>query len=233
MDASQTKVAQMLVKAAQFAESETIAHFTHTPMTEVDNKHAETLAKLNQSITDLGGKSAIQEGGGFSEKTEEKKTSRHEMEDWARRTNLTAASIAEEQDKPEIMDSFRMPHGSGDELLKNRINGMAKAIGDLGLEAQFAVHGLPDHIATLTDAAGHFQTAVGKQGGALGDQAGATVAIRTILKRGKSAVKTLHAIYHNVFAGDAETLGKWRTQSHVEKVASKKKSVKPPAPPIP
>jgi hypothetical protein len=53
------------------------------------------------------------------------------------------------------------------------------------------------------------------------------------LKRAKSAVKTLHAIYHNVFAGDAEMLGKWRTQSHVEKVPAKKKPATPPPPPGP
>jgi hypothetical protein len=71
------------------------------------------------------------------------------MEELARRTNLTAASISEEQAKPEIMDSFRMPQGSGDELLKSRVNGMAKAIGALGLESEFAAHGLPIHAATL------------------------------------------------------------------------------------
>jgi hypothetical protein len=230
MDAGQTKVAQMAVSAAAFAEGVVAAHFTHTPMTPVDNKHAAALTKLNQAITDLGGKAAIQEGGGFEEKTEEKKTSRHEMEEWARRTNLTAASISEEQEKPEIMDSFRMPHGSGDELLKSRVKGMAKAIGDLGLDSEFAAHGLPAHAATLTAAAGNFQTAAGGQATALGDQAGATAAIRPILKRVKSAVKTLHAIYHNVFSGDAEMLGKWRTQSHVEKVPAKKKPATPPPP---
>ena len=231
MDAGQTKVAQMAVNAAAFAESVVATHFTHTPLTEVDNKHAAALTKLNQGIADLGGKAAIQEGGGFSEKTEEKRTSRTDMEDWARRTNLTAASIAEDQEKPEIMDNFRMPHGSGDELLKTRVKGMAKAIGDLGLESEFAAHGLPSHPATLTDAADNFQAAAGDQATAKGEQAGATQAIRVHLRKVKSAVKTLHAIYHNVFAGDAEMLGQWRTQSHVEKVASKKKPKTPTPPP--
>jgi hypothetical protein len=65
------------------------------------------------------------------------------------------------------MDSFRMPHGSGDELLKDRVKGMAKAIGDLGLESEFAAHGLPNHVTTLTDATANFQAAAGGQASAL------------------------------------------------------------------
>ena len=60
MDAGQTKVAQMGVNAA-------------------------ALAKLNGAITELGGKEVIQQGGGFSEKTEEKRTSRAELEDLAKK----------------------------------------------------------------------------------------------------------------------------------------------------
>lgn len=72
-----------------------------------------------------------------------------------------------------------------------------------------------------------------RQATALGDQAGATAAIRVQLRTIQSAVKSLDAIYNNVYSGDAETLGKWKTQSLVEKVPKKKKPPTPTPPPGP
>jgi hypothetical protein len=234
MDDGQTKVAQMGVKAQGFAQGK-VAAFTHTPMTKVDNKHAAALTKLGAAITGLGGKAAIQKGGGFSEKTGEKETSRHDLEELVKQTNTTAGSIADDQGTPEIMSNFRMPHGSGDEELKTKAKSMAKAIDDLGLDDEFESYHLPGHAAVLTNAANNFTTSEAEQGGALGEQAGATTAIKGFIKQIKTAVKILNAIYHNVFAGDPETLGAWKTVSHVEKVASKKKpkpgGPKPPTPP--
>ena len=159
-------------------------------------------------------------------------TSRHDLEELIRDANRTAGAIAEERQKPEIMRSVvRMPHGSGDEELKTKARAMAQGILDLGLEAEFAAHGMGPVASTkLLTAALAFEESQGEQGTALASQAGATAAIPGFLKQIKGTVKTFDSIFHNVFKGDPETLGAWKTASHVEKVAVKKKTVNVPAP---
>jgi hypothetical protein len=222
MNDGQTKVAQMGVKVQAFTETKA-SLFNHNPATPVDAKFAQTKTKLDNAITALGGRQAIQAGGGFGEESDAKATSRHDMEELLRDTNRTAAAIAEEQSKPEIMVRFRMPYGSGDEELKTKARAMAKAIAELGLDADFAGRGMATAATTLTNAAEAFQGSEGEQGTALATQAGATAAIPGFLRQIKSAAKTFDAIFHNVSKGDAETLGAWKTASHVEKVAVKTK----------
>jgi hypothetical protein len=222
MDDGQTKVAQAGVRSAAFAEDLVTSKFTHTPMTAVDTKYAETIVKLNGAITELGGKEAIQAGRGFNEKSAEKRVSRHDLDDLVKRTNRTAGSIADATGNSSMMNSFRMPYGSGDEELKTKAKAMGQAVTDLGLGAAFEAEGLPDHANALNNAADAFQANEGQQGTALSAQTGATAVIRVHLKTIKSAMKTLDSIYHNVL-GDAETLGGWESVSHVEKVASRKK----------
>jgi hypothetical protein len=225
----------MAVKAQAFAQSLVNDHFTHTPATKVDAKHAETLTKLGSAITGLGGKEAIQQGGDFSLATDTKRTTRHQIEALIRSANRTASSIAEENGTPEIMNKFRIPHGGGDEELKARANSMADAIEELGLEDEFEGHGLADFATTLQNAAQNFVVDSGTQGVAQSKQSGATQAIPGYIKSIKSAVKTLDALYHNVFDGDAETLGAWKSASHVEKTSVKnprKPKDEPPTAPV-
>jgi hypothetical protein len=222
MNDGQVKVAQMAVNAQAFATSKA-SLFSKTP---VETKFADAKTKLDSAITSLGGKQTIQASGVFKEETDVKSTSRHDLEELLRDTNRTAAAIAEEQLKPEIMDRFRMPHGSGDEQLKTKARAMAQGILDLGLDAEFAAHGMGPVASTiLLTAADAFQGTEGEQGTARATQAGATAAIPGFLRQIKGAVKTFDSIFHNVFKGDPETLGAWKTASHVEKVAVKKKKV--------
>lgn len=222
METPDIKVAQMAVTAQSFAQTLVSDHFNHTPATAVDTKHATTLTKLGAAITGLGGKEAIQKGRDFELATETKGTTRHQIEALIKKANRTAGSIAEESGTPEIMSKFRMPHGRSDDKLKTRATNMADAIGELGLEDEFAGHGLVDFATTLSDAAANFVVDSGEQGVSLGKQVGATKAIPGFIKTIKAAVKTLDALYHNVFDGDAETLGAWKSASHVEKVAVRK-----------
>jgi hypothetical protein len=225
MNDGQVKVAQMGVNAQAFATSK-VSLFNHSPAMAVDTKFADTRTKLDSAITALGGRQAIQQGGGFGEGTGAKSTSWHDLEELLRDANRTAGAIAEEHSKPAIMDRFRMPHGSGDEGLKTKARAMAQGILDLGLDAEFAAHGMgPVASTTLLTAAHEFEGSQGEQGTALASQAGATAAIPGFLKQIKGAVKTFDSIFHNMFKGDPETLGAWKTASHVEKVAVKKKKV--------
>jgi hypothetical protein len=163
MNDRQVKVAQMGVKMQAFTETKT-GVFTHNQATPVDTKFAQTKTKLDGAITALGGKQTIQEGGGFEEETTAKAVSRHDMEELVRDTNRTAAAIAEDQQKPEIMDRFRMPHGSGDTELKAKAPSMATAIGELNLAAEFAAHGMPNAVTSLTSAADAFEDNRGRPG---------------------------------------------------------------------
>lgn len=69
MNTRQNAVAQALVRAQDFATSRQ-ADFTHTPPTKVDVKFVATQVRLQEAITALGGKAAIQAGGGYGESTE-------------------------------------------------------------------------------------------------------------------------------------------------------------------
>ena len=156
-----------------------------------------------------------------------------------RNYNRTAAAIAEDTKNPALMDRFRMPQGNGDEELKAKARGFARALRDLSLNEAFAGLGhigedeeghalTPD--AILEQMAADFQTGAGEQGNALSDQAGATHAIPVHLRRGKGAVKIFDAIYNNVYKGNAEMLGAWKTASHVERAGTTSKAAVKAAP---
>lgn len=143
--------------------------------------------------------------------------------------NRTAAAIAVEQNKPEIMDNFRMPYSVGDAVLVAK----ATAIGDaaepmasdfvgLGQDASF-VDDLRVHIAA-------FENADTTQNTGQQNQAGATAEFGPLLEQAMKKVKQLDAITHNLYRSNAERMGEWRTASHVERQANKKETPAKPAP---
>ena len=241
MNAKQTKEAQMLVQVDEFNDRR-LPDFTHNPPTAVDLKFAATRGRLKLAVRELGGKAAIQASRIFNQQTEEKRTLRQDLEDEMRNYNATARSIAEETKNSGLMDRFRMPQGSGDGELKAKARAFAAAIRELSLNDEFAAHGhgdlddagqpvAPD--AVLEAIADDFETGEGVQGNALSTQAGATQAIKAQLRHGKAAVKTLEAIYNNVYKADGEMLGAWKTASHMERTNAKAKAAAPtPAAPV-
>jgi|GEM_PF-2559061 len=229
MNARQNAVAQALVRAEEFATSRK-ADFTHTPLTKVDEKFAKTHTRLQQAITALGGKAAIQAGGGYGESTEEQRSARQKLEDALSEVNDAADAIADETDNEAVMDRFRMPDGRGDEELKSRARGMAAAIRELGLNDELEAHGFSaDTAAELEELAEALTGSEGDQGLALAEQAGATAAIPGHLRAGKSAMKTLSVIFRRVYAGQTDLLTAWKTASHIERPTRKKQTE--PAPP--
>ena len=239
MTIPQQNIAQALVRVQDFSTARA-ADFTHNPLTKVDAKHADTLAKLSEAITRLGGKAAIQAGGGFGQSTGDQKAIRQELEDELRGINRTASSIAEEKKTPAMMDRFRMPSGSGDQELEIKARGMAAAIRELGLNDEFLSHGheeetnengVTDVGAVLENTASDLEDSEGAQGTAISTQSGATAVIPDVIRDGKSAMKTLDAIYNNVYKTNAEMLGAWKTASHVERRSPRAKKPAPtPAP---
>ena len=213
---------QLDVEAHACAQTK-VSSFDHNPATAVDTTFARIKTKQGDAISTLGGKQEIKMGGGLNEGTGAKSTSRHDLEELLCDTNRTAAAIAEEQQKPGIMDRFRTLHGSSDEELKTQAHLMAQAILDLGLDTDFAAHGMGRVPSSrLLMAAEAFQDSEADHGTALVPQAGARATVPESLKAIKSAAKTFDAIFHNVFKGDPETLGAWETASQVEIVAQAK-----------
>ena len=143
--------------------------------------------------------------------------------------NRSAIAIAAAQDKPEIMDRFRMPYSVGDAVLVGKSSAMADAAEplasdfiDLGHDPTF-VDDLRNHIAAL--AAAETVQDTGEQ-----TQAGATAEFGPLLEDAMTAVKQLDAFVHNFYKSDAETLGEWKTASHVERQKKSKKEETPPPP---
>ena len=219
MNRRQQSEAQALLRSNEYAATR-LPDFTHQPPTKVDLKFGSAQTRLIAAIADLGGKQAIQAGGAFGEETAQQGILREELMDELKDINTTAAAIAEETANPALMARFRMPHGATATELAASTRAMATAIRELALNDEFEAHGHPaDTAADLDQLAGGFDLKEGEQGAALGHQTGATAAIPATLRAGKSAVKTLNAIFRRIYKGNLEVLTAWKTASHVQRAA--------------
>jgi hypothetical protein len=142
--------------------------------------------------------------------------------------NRTAAAIAEEKEKPEIMDKFRMPSGVSDTVLVAKARAIAEAATPMtddfvryGHETTFAAD-LSAHIDVFNKAEETQDT--GKQ-----TQAGATEGFTPLLKTAMTKVRQLDAFVHNLYRSNAQKMGEWHTASHVERQAQKKETPAKPA----
>jgi hypothetical protein len=148
--------------------------------------------------------------------------------------NRTAIAIAEDQNKPEIMDKFRMPYSVSDTVLVAKANAIADAAEPLA--ADFAPYG---HDATFVDdLRAHitaFDESETEQSTGTQTQAGATEGFDPLMKEGMTIHKRLDAFMHNFYRSNAAKLGEWKTASHIERQPRKKKTETPanPAPPKP
>lgn len=219
MNKRQRPVAQALVRANDFAGT-LLPDFTHQPPTKVDLKFASARERITASIDLLGGKQAIQAGGAYHEESDHQGVLRHDLEEELRDINSTATSIAEETENPSMMARFRMPHAESDSDLAASARAIAAAIRELSLNDEFEAHGHPEDTATdLEEMVAEFVGSEGDQGTALGNQAGATAVIPQVLRKGRSAMKTLNAIFRRVYKGNIEVLTAWKTASHIQRVA--------------
>lgn len=216
MTRKQQLEAQMFVRARAWAQGRS-ADFNQNPPTAVGSKFNGTLSKLGSVISSLGGTAAIQAGGDFGEETEGQRVLRSDVFEALRNVNRTMSAVAEDQETPEIMDRFRMPHGNNDGDLPAKLRAFATAIDELSLGDELAGHANVETAASLRAMATAFEGSEGEQGGALAGRAGATAQIPVHLRSGKAAVKTLNAIFSNKYKDNAELLTGWKTASRVQK----------------
>lgn len=146
-----------------------------------------------------------------------------------RALNRSAVAIAEEDNTPGLMDSFRMPYSVDDVTLCARARAMAQAAGPL--QAKFVDLGLdPTFLDDLAAHVAAFESADSGQSEGDETRSGATANFDALLREALAKVKSLDAIIHNFYGGHANKLGAWRTASHVERAPQGKKPTTPPTP---
>lgn len=229
MNRKQQLEAQMFVRARAWAQGRA-ADFMHTPPLAVDLKYSGAVSKLGGVITSLGGTAAIQAGGDFGEETDALRVMLSEMLEALRNVNRTMSSVAEDQEMPEIMDRFRMPHGNNDVVLAAKLRAFADAIDELSLADELAGHANVETAASLRAMATAFESGEGDQSDAFSGRVGATAQIPVHLRSGRAAVKTLNAIFSNVYKGNAELMAGWKAASLVPKSGGGEEPTTPPAP---
>ena len=140
--------------------------------------------------------------------------------------NRTAAAIAESTGKPELMDKFRMPHGTNAQKLVIA----ARAIADAAepMAADFIAYGHePTFASDLRAHVADFEGAESTQDLGAQDKAGATAGFVPLLHEAATKVKQLDAFLHNFYRSNAQAMGEWKTASHVERQPKKKKAEEP------
>ena len=140
-----------------------------------------------------------------------------------REWNRTAAAIAEDLQRPEIMDGFRMPHGNNDTELAGTGRAFIKAVEALALHDAFVEHGLEDDFEdALVERITDFEDSQDAQSAAGQTSSGATDALDKLIPTGMGIRKSLDALVNNLFKGNATIIGEWATASHVERQGTRK-----------
>ena len=166
---------------------------------------------------------AKQQSGGKSIGTTTRGVLRDALTGDLREWNRTAAAIAEDLKRPEIMDGFRMPHGNNDTELAGIARAFIKSVADLSLHDAFVEHGLEDDFEdALSDRIEDFEDSKDTQSTAGQENSGAGDELDKLIKTGMSIRKSLDALIHNLFKGNATIIGEWATASHVERQGSRK-----------
>ncbi len=146
--------------------------------------------------------------------------------------NKSAGAIATADATPEIMDNFRMPHGTNDTVIAARARAFADAAGPL--KAKFlALEHPADFIEALRQRVADFENADSDQNTGLQDQVGATASIDDLIDQGLVILKQLDAIMHNKYAGNPEKLAAWLTASNIQRPSANGKQPVPPPVPAP
>ena len=172
----------------------------------------------------IGKEVAKQQSGGKAVGTTSRGVLRDALTGDLREWNRTAAAIAEDLKRPEIMDGFRMPHGNNDRELAGTARAFIKSAAALELHDAFVENGLEDDFEdALEERIKAFEQSQGGQSNAGQEISGAGDALDETIKTGMGIRKSLDALIHNLFRGNAAIIGEWTTASHVERQGTRKK----------
>ena len=166
---------------------------------------------------------AKQQSGGTAIGTTSRGVLRDALTGDLREWNRTAAAVAEDLQRPEIMDGFRMPHGNNDTELAGTARAFIKSVGALGLHDAFVEHGLEDDFEdALDERITDFEDSQDTQSAAGQQSSGAADALDELIRTGMSLRKSLDALVNNLFKGNATIIGEWAAASHVERQGTRK-----------
>ena len=217
MTKRQKRELRSLIRAHGWAASEARTADYATAKEKVKIRYTNTVAKLADVITALGGKSALQVDGAFGQESEEQRIIRADVEVTLRAFNRSAKSLAEELENPALVDRFRLPAGESDAVLAATLRAYAEAIRELDLADEFEAMDHEETAGDLDTMAKTFEKSEADQGEALAGRVGATKVIPELLRKGRAAVKTLDAMFKNRYAKNVELLAAWKTASHVDR----------------
>jgi len=228
MNAREQARFDMLKRVADFGENNA-DDFKPAPPATQPTKAQKLFGVVDDAIAGLADSAAGQQSGAgdYHGGTTSKSVQRDGLLAELRGINRSAAAIAAAQSKPEIMDSFRMPHGNNDTVLAAKARAFADAAEPL--KAAFIELEHPaNFIEALRQRVTDFENADSAQSTGQQDQASATAGIGPKIDAGLTAVKQLDAIMNNKYASNAEKLAAWLTASNVVRPSAAK-----PAPPAP
>ena len=164
--------------------------------------------------------------GDYHGGTASKSVQRDGLMEVLRNWNRTAAAIATAQSRPEIMENFRIPHGTNDTETVARARAFADAAEPLKAEFLALAHPA-DFVDALRQRIADFEAAADDQSTGMQDRAGATAGISDLIGQGLVILKQLDAIMYNLYAANPRKLAAWLTASNIARSTA---SVKQPAP---
>ena len=164
--------------------------------------------------------------GDYHGGTASKSVQRDGLMEVLRNWNRTAAAIATAQSRPEIMENFRIPHGTNDTETVARARAFADAAEPLKAEFLALAHPA-DFVDALRQRIADFEAAADDQSTGMQDRAGATAGISDLIGQGLVILKQLDAIMYNLYAANPQKLAAWLTASNIARSST---SVKQPTP---
>ncbi|MBV9659249.1 MAG: hypothetical protein JO295_14205 [Verrucomicrobia bacterium] len=157
---------------------------------------------------------------------------RHGILEEMRSCNEAAAAIAHAQNKPEIMDDFRLPHGVSDEVLAARALSFADKAQ--AWEDEFIKLGKDDDfIQELKDRVTAFSQAKDDKGVGLQKQKGAGGGLDATIAEGLVVLHQLTVLLKNLYKNQPDKLAELVTATHVQRAPKRKKQDAPQPPSSP
>jgi hypothetical protein len=231
MNARERARAEQISRVGKFGIDNATDWAPSAPPTSAETKTAQLYAELNAPTTGVCAllekfETGQQSGSSdFHEGTTSKSVLRHgimlDLSEW----NETAGAIATAQNKPEIMDGFRVPHGASAETLAAKARANAENAAALAADfialgyATTFVQDFLDRVKAFEDAKDDKATGLQKQKGSRGGL-GATIA------DGLKIGKQLNVLMKKLYAGTPDKLAAWTTAFHTERVGVSGKSKK-------
>jgi len=137
-----------------------------------------------------------------------------------RALNRTAAGAANDLERPELMDRFRMPYGMRDEQLVAE----ARARLQAGLEHETLLLSYlldPKLLGQLEARIGEFERATQHKSTGLQSRVGAGQGLDETLAEGLKTLRTLKTLLGNLYARDPAKLAEWQTACRIHRTGSR------------